>query len=367
MIEEALNKWENVDSFSHFDSSQLDLNEIVPIVENILYSRFGSSKKSDIKQTQNRLNFSCPYCGDSEKKSTKTRGNLYLDTMQYHCYNCSKHTSFFNFVKKFTNITGSQLNEIKLRTNNPTKQQHTHIQGFDSKFIDKYSIPKKLVLKTMGWQEISHQKIKNYLNFRLVDDLSAFAYDPKYDSLIILNSDFKDDVIGLQIRPMSTKKTAPRFYTYNISKLYQIIFGKTKYKITNDEELAILQNIDNFSTVFNILKTNFNKPITVFEGPFDSLMYYNSIATSGATKNLPFASENVRYWYDNDETGRQKTLSHLEKKDFVFLWTKYWQDLGEELRVKDLNELLIYSHKHNIPVLNFDEYFSNDEIDAIFI
>ena len=60
-------------------------------------------EKSRIKLGYDRINFACPYCGDSSDNQYKKRGNIYWKSLMFHCYNCSKHTSVINLLKDFNN------------------------------------------------------------------------------------------------------------------------------------------------------------------------------------------------------------------------------------------------------------------------
>jgi predicted RNA-binding Zn-ribbon protein involved in translation (DUF1610 family) len=51
------------------------------------------------KTSPKRLNFACPYCGDSEKVRTKKRGNVWLNTLIYRCYNCGEEGNFTKMCK----------------------------------------------------------------------------------------------------------------------------------------------------------------------------------------------------------------------------------------------------------------------------
>ena len=62
---------------------------IKDFIKDVLKKRFSDNK---IKQTlddsdSDKLNFACPYCGDSNKDSSKKRGNFYLSSNTYKCFN----------------------------------------------------------------------------------------------------------------------------------------------------------------------------------------------------------------------------------------------------------------------------------------
>ena len=66
--------------------SGLSVDRVKGIVSSALLKFFGNDpQRLKIYQGGNRLNFCCPYCGDS-KDSKKKRGNLYTDTLTYKCY-----------------------------------------------------------------------------------------------------------------------------------------------------------------------------------------------------------------------------------------------------------------------------------------
>ena len=69
-------------------------------VAKILNNSF-SGYKSEIRFFKDRINFACPYCGDSHD-SHKKRGNIYWKTLMFHCYNggChKKHANVVDFLK----------------------------------------------------------------------------------------------------------------------------------------------------------------------------------------------------------------------------------------------------------------------------
>ena len=63
------------------------VDEVSLKIQRILSEYFNGSK-SEIRSYKGRLNFACPYCGDSGNSSSKKRGNLYLESLSFHCFNC---------------------------------------------------------------------------------------------------------------------------------------------------------------------------------------------------------------------------------------------------------------------------------------
>ena len=84
------------------DKVKLDI--VKSKVQLVLNKRFVSGPRTIINLHRDRLNFACPFCGDSSDDNYKKRGNLYFNNLMYHCYNggCSHpHSNFIEFIKEF--------------------------------------------------------------------------------------------------------------------------------------------------------------------------------------------------------------------------------------------------------------------------
>ena len=83
--------------------SALSVDRVKGIASSALLKFFGNDpQRLKIYQGGNRLNFCCPYCGDS-KDAKKKRGNLYVDTLTYKCYNggCAVFKNLNQFTRDF--------------------------------------------------------------------------------------------------------------------------------------------------------------------------------------------------------------------------------------------------------------------------
>jgi hypothetical protein len=92
----------------------------------------GNPEKSHVVTRGERLNFACPYCGDSIKDNNKKRGNIYFGTYDFHCYNCRTHVSFEDFIKDFgKSIDGKEIVHVRqLRDlNNQSGQQNHYVDN----------------------------------------------------------------------------------------------------------------------------------------------------------------------------------------------------------------------------------------------
>ena len=86
----------------------MDKIYIKSLIQNILNKEFSNIHKRRIDEYADRLNYSCPYCGDSSKSVHKKRGNLYFNKLFYICFNCDKKTTFDKFAKDFNEVLDPQ-------------------------------------------------------------------------------------------------------------------------------------------------------------------------------------------------------------------------------------------------------------------
>jgi predicted RNA-binding Zn-ribbon protein involved in translation (DUF1610 family) len=114
----------------------MEIAEISKFVKSVLVARFpGITDKQSFEIGENRLNFACPFCGDSKIKASKKRGHLYLETNTYKCFNdgCMKWVSLAEFVSTLSNqygIISSLFLEEKDLSINYKKSTDNHLIRF---------------------------------------------------------------------------------------------------------------------------------------------------------------------------------------------------------------------------------------------
>jgi len=350
--------------------TQQKRQEITNKVQRILRSNFSGPKAVE-KPYRDRLNFACPYCGDSHD-THKKRGNLYWKNLVFHCYNCSKHTNLVEFLKdqgeSVTNKDDLILYLDFIRENQVAVATKDYMQLSIFENLRAFSIPLKTVKEELGLVEAKeNMRIERYLKGRFMHNkLEFFMYDPKEEQLYIFNltSDMQNTV-GWQIR--NFKPGREKYISYNIEKINQLVLNR-KIELS-DEEIIRMNTL---SIYFNIALVDFTNPVTLFEGPIDSLICKNSIAISGVDKPTEMFDDipTVRYLFDNDRPGRKQMEYQLKRRKTVFMWNKLLRDfkiqprLADMKEVKDFNDLLKYCWKtKNDAIRNFDKYFTNNPLD----
>jgi hypothetical protein len=347
----------------------MDPNKIELIIQEILNREFsGIPHKTKIDRYGNRLNFSCPYCGDSDEKRKK-RGNFYLDTQGYKCYNggCGVFKSSLSFFYDFGasgKLSTDERNEIKTILEEVKGKRRPVMGSLDigllfDEDIDKYIIPREDFMKKMNLLETSGSRIERYLRRRYQSPDKKFAWDPKGQRLFLFNLTKDDKIIGLQIRRMDSIKGSPKYLTYKLSLIWEKLL-----KCRDQDFLAGCRKVDPISSVFNVASIDFGQDITIFEGPMDSWFWKNSVALCSSENRFPFEIENIRFWYDWDKAGLSKSIEMLSNGFSVFNWGKFLDDHSiTKNRKWDLNELVIHLRGTGKKIKRFDNYFTDDVLD----
>lgn len=374
------------------DSDNNTLDNIKNKIQEILNKKFANDSyiKRKIDVYHDRLNFSCPYCGDSRSDVRKKRGNLYLDSLRFHCFNCSHSTGINRFLSDFNEELSNEdkiaVHEIQQNAKKFEKRVSSTQSSMSMTLLDKLAIPKDILFKQLGiispYKDIT---ASNYLKSRMINikDWKYFAYNPITKELYILNTSPLDRVIGFQIRQLDPKSHKQRYTSSRLTKIYSDVFNRDingiverlllkeplgqKYIEEEDGVENIVANLDRLSGIFNIMNVNLSQPLTIMEGPIDSLAIANSIALQSAAKHLDGffdEVENVRYLFDNDKTGKEMSLKKMKNHKKVFLWGQYLDMIKSKTNIKDINDLQ-KQNLFNIDII--EKCFSDDEFDAMYI
>lgn len=374
------------------DKSNITLENIKGKLQVILNKKFANDSyiKRKIDVYHDRWNFSCPYCNDSRTDVRKKRGNIYLDSLKFFCFNCSHSTGINRFLSDFNEELSNEdkiaVHEIQQNAKKFEKRVSSTQSSMSMTLLDKLAIPKDILFKQLGiispYKDVT---ASNYLKSRMINikDWKYFAYNPLTKELYILNTSPLDRVIGFQIRQLDPKSHKQRYTSSRLTKIYSDVFNKDingiverlllkeplgqKYIEEEDGVENIVANLDRLSGIFNIMNVNLSQPLTIMEGPIDSLAIANSIALQSAAKHLDGffdEVENVRYLFDNDKTGKEMSLKKMKNHKKVFLWGQYLDMIKSKTNIKDINDLQ-KQNLFNIDII--EKCFSDDEFDAMYI
>ena len=373
------------------DSENTLLYNIEEKIQKILNDKFkkDSFHKRKIDHYSDRINFACPFCGDSLKDPRKKRFNVYLNSLSCHCFNCNHHSGINSFLKQFDEELSMedklQVHEIQQSTKKFEKRISNNQSSFAFQLLDKLAIPKSILFDMLKLNTpYKSKECSDYLNSRNINikQWKYFAYDEKSKELYILNINSNDRIIGMQIRQLDPNSKKSRYLTRSLSKIYSNIFKKDlsilierllksmnngdKYIMEEDGIENIQANLDRLSGLFNIMNVDMNNPLTIVEGPIDSLCISNAIALQGATKLNDYFDDlkMVRFLFDNDKVGKEHSANKLKSNKKVFLWGMYLKKMNIKNKVKDINDIFKLNYFNNEV---YESCFSDDEFDVIFI
>ena len=374
----------------------MTIEEITAFVETVLRKRFHDvlEKQKIDGSSDRKLNFACPICGDSQKKVSKKRGNLYLDTKHYKCFNdgCMAYMSLSEFVAKMSREHGIMLPSFVLEdgfkaTPTPKKTENQLIRFLTSdtsqlvtisEVINRFSLKR---LDMVPDTSIAYQYIKSrYLH--LIKDYGDFLYTDSQDNKVfIFNFDKRSGkLLGFAMRTLNesiSQKYIIRSYT-DLTQIFSQL-GISKQLV---DDANFLNNY------FNILNIDFGKPIRITEGQFDSMFIDNAIATSGATKARSIFAElgaksATQVIFDRDKAGKTQMMNFIKQGYSVFLWNKAIGDLKKKYstkddllnltKVKDINDLFKFLQtrdtNHSIEKFNvwINGYFSESIFDLGYL
>ena len=194
---------------------------IIDKVVRVLHTNHSHPEKRRLLESKGRLNFACPYCGDSTDNVRKKRGNLYWNDLFFHCYNCSAHASLDVFLAEHNqNFEGDDRVDVI----NYIKENRKHFslgENLDFYLFDK---AKELALTfdelALGFNvypinTLTYQAYP-YLKSRLLHHKTErFAFDPRRRELYVFNLTPEGKILGFQTRDLGGNG-GPKYKTWNI-------------------------------------------------------------------------------------------------------------------------------------------------------
>jgi len=355
--------------------------DIEEICKDILYhTHVDSEKRRLIDSKENQLEMACPCCGDSKTNPSKKRGILYLDSFKYYCWNgdCNaKYWSIFKFFdhfgKKLKNL--EQIGEItkviekSKRLRKPTKliDSSEYFEFLYNNSIPIIDLEKHYGLFTADRCKWGAQFLKGRLLHRFQDRIRFRKNKFGNREVWVLNKiDENEKVVGLQIKNLD-------FGMKYSTKTFPVLVEEMKKEVQYPDDAPFVEKLATLSIIFNLFNVDIEDKVTVFEGPFDSFFVPNSVATAGASKLKNFFDglDNIRYWFDNDTTGKKSAIDKIKNKNNCFLWKRFFKNSAfNNKKIKDLNELVVYiyenkEHKNSLSYIK--DCFSKNKYDIYHV
>lgn len=371
----------------------LDKPYIKGLIQNILNKNHTNEQKKFIREYPDKLNFACPICGDSQKSPTKKRGNLYFKNMMYICYNepsCSrtftkllstfgvqmdldKKLEMYDYIEH--NIDFNPKDEVVITSLDKLIPIDELLNFYSRDYTRGLTDLKPLVKNSPVDYYVKN--IRKIINTKDVyEGYYNFKSNWKEPVMVFLNR-MGDKVISLQVRNL--KEREKRFFKiFDFTYIYDMMYPENDL----DEQERLSYN--KLSHFFNIFNVDFTSTVNIFEGYVDSLFLPNSIGQIGVNTDVSFLLKeeglDIRFIYDNDKAGFNKTLSMLEDGRKVFLWNKFFLDLLKKYKgnksngakslstgIKDFNKLAIKLGKPLYNFCDWDKYFTDSIMDKIYL
>ena len=367
----------------------LDINFIKDTLQDIVDNNHTIKNKRELKVFHDRISMACTICGDSDQNMNKKRGNLYLNNLRYKCFNCGETHSLLSFLTLFNkeidpekrlemidhindNIEKTKWNDDEFVTNNLDKL--LTFSELENYFNNNNDSPitnfREITEKSKVHEYLLGRKIRNFEN--LYEGTYWHNKNWNEQVLILVNGN-KDKVLGLQTRNLKGRE----------KRFYKVFPFSVLYKMIHNKDMDELEKIvyDKLSYLHNIMKVDWTKPITIFEGSLDACFFPNSIGCVGTNTDLKFLLNQelmIRFFYDHDKTGLKKTKEKIKAGYSVFLWDKFletWSSHSKnpysaynklKEKIVDLNDVAKLI-ENPYKKLNLEQYFSVDLIDIMYI
>ncbi len=303
------------------------------------YVRLISGRLRNFKQKNTNLwNFSCPFCGDSQKNKTKARGYVFAkDTsLIYRCHNCGVSTNVGNLIKQ---VDPTMFKEYSLERYKESATGHANNRSFaiDVPQTRFGKVQKQRVFEHAEWisQLPTGHFCLTYVAARKIPlkHYNKFMFTPNYEKFI------KDLLPTIDKEISSDARLVIPYYNE-----FDELIAVTGRALENASErlryVTVRMNDSKNKLIYGMDRVDLEKTVYIVEGQIDSLFLKNCIASGdsalGATANL-FQAMNKILVFDNEPRNKEivKLMENAIKSDHnVVIWP-------DNMPGKDINEMVM--------------------------
>ena len=295
-------------------------------------SLISPSLRNFTKKSDYLWNFSCPYCGDSQKNKKKARGFIYKtkNDLFYKCHNCAMSTTLPKLIQHVdANIYKEyQMELFKDGMNGVAYNNNYRTPEPEFKF-EKPVFKKSFGLQSFAELEDNHPAKKIFLKRGLPraswDDI---YYCPKFfeftNGLVENKFPTLDGDHPRMVIPF--RKPNGEIFAYQGRA-----FGSETQKY-----ITIILDRD-YQKIFGLDRVDFSKTTYVVEGPLDSLFLNNCVAVAQSDLRLPNYKDKVVLIPDNEPRNKQicDQISKYIKDGYrIVIWPKGTEE-------KDINDMIL--------------------------
>ena len=300
------------------------------IPETYVLNKFYSYSHDPVfRKADGTYNAGCPVCKEGKSLGKKKRLFFYPKSNTFHCFNCSKTWSAFNWILKVCNISKEELDyEVS--------------SGDYSTDVSEKPQTENLIKKILP--DLPYDSIN------IFDDLQKNFY--------LQNSAFKKAFSYIRERKLDVAiNKSPNLYVSLTDFIHKnricIPFYDRNNKIVFYQSRSVDNSVPKYlgkygydKTLFGIERVDMNIPyIFIFEGPIDAMFVKNGVSSAGLEltslqkqqlSEFPF---HEKIWVlDNprfDEAASNKIKELISDGKKVFKWPP-------SMSYKDFNEMVIF-------------------------
>ena len=280
-------------------------------------------------------NFSCPFCGDSQKNQRKARGFIYRtkNDLFYKCHNCSHGTNLAKLIE-YVDVSLHKeyvLERYKEGLTSSGRGDKTPGAGIESpKFDFKKPVFKTFDgLKSFAELENNHPAVK-FLSKRNLprEAWNDIYFCPKFFefSNTLLENKFPSLEGDHPRMIIPFRKEDGEIFAYQGRA-----FGKEKQKYIT----IILDK--NHPKIFGLDRVDTTSNFHVVEGPLDSLFLQNCVAVAQSDLRLPDFKDKAVLVPDNEPRNKEvcRQIEQCIKDGYrIVIWPKGIEE-------KDINDMIL--------------------------
>ena len=306
------------------------------------YVRLVSSRLRNFKQKSDNLwNFSCPFCGDSQKNKLKARGYVFAkgNDLLYRCHNCGVGTNVANLLKQVDPSLHGEYTFEKYKSGESNTIFHK------SNTAPTFNIPSPRFGKVEKQRVFDHAEWVSELqsgHFCLNYAQNRSIPEEHYDKLLF-TSKYRQFIDALVPNHGKTLADDARLVIpfYDVNGELVAVSGRALE--TSEEKLryvTVRTNDSDDKLIYGMDRVNLHQTVYLVEGPIDSLFITNCLASGDANLSLTaknISAKNKVLIFDNEP--RNKEVCKLIEKaiklgEDVVIWP-------ETIEGKDINEMIL--------------------------
>jgi len=280
-------------------------------------------------------NVRCPICGDSQKNKRKMRGYFFRkdNDLMYKCHNCGHGAHFGTMLKQMDTLLYKEYVLERYADGGNRKKFGTERTVKEVVKIEKPEVSLWTQLMDCLYDLPADHEVIEYVNGRGLpkDSHKRLYFVDNIKNVVQLNYKYKESIrteeprLAIPFVNENGKLTALSMRGMRGEALRYIL-------IKIDEDAPTVYGLD------NVDKT---QPVTVVEGPLDSLFIRNSIACAGTSFNkieeLGLDKDNTRIVFDNQPKNTEVCKLVEKYVDMGYKVVIWPETIGE----KDINDMAI--------------------------